>query len=389
MEQPGKKHRPLHRTREMIADGLPSLPVPSLRTVSVAAAALIALRLAVYAALAPNGLARDLCQWDCDWFLSIAGSGYDLAPHLVRGLWQANWAFFPLFPLLVRLAATLAGVAPAIAGAAVATLALWAFAVLGWLYQVRTRPDASPWPWLLLLAAWPYGFYFDAAYSESLYAALTVACLLALQTGRPWLAAAACACVTATRPTGVLLAAWFGLHRLWRARLARGPAGAARFLAPAALAPLGILGFMAFLWGHVGDPFAFARVQSAWGHTLRNPAAVLLDAVRAADPRNGHIGLLYLVGWALLGFGATGLLAAKRRAAEAWLCAATVLMALLSGVVWSMPRFVACNPAFLLAAADMLEAVPSPGSRATLLLACAAVQVVFVLGWFRGAAFLT
>jgi len=365
------------------------LSAPSLRTVSAAAAALIALRLAAYAALAPNGLARDLCQWDCDWYLSIAVSGYDLAPHLVRGLWQANWAFFPLFPLLVRLAAALTGVAPLIAGAAVATLALWAFTVLGWLYRVRTRPDASPWPWLLLLAAWPYGFYFDAIYSESLYAALTVACLLALQTGRPWLAAAACASVTATRPTGVLLAIWLGLHRLWRARLARSPMKMVRLLAPAALAPLGIVGFMLFLWRHVGDPFAFATIQGAWGHTLRNPFSVLWDALRAADPRNGHVGLIYLVGWALLGLAAAGLLAAKRRPAEAWLCAATVLMALLSGVVWSMPRFVACSPAFLLAAADVLEAVPSLGGRAILLLAFAAIQVVFLLGWFRGAAFLT
>ena len=365
------------------------LSAPSLRTVSTAAAALIALRLAAYAALAPNGLARDLCQWDCGWYLSIAEAGYDLAPHLVRGLWQANWAFFPLFPLLVRLTAALTSIAPFIAGVAVATLALWAFTVLGWLYRVRTRPNASPWPWLLLLAAWPYGFYLDATYSESLYAALTVACLLALRTGRPWLAAAACALVTATRPTGVLLAVWLGIHQLWRARLARSPAEAVRFLAPAALAPLGLLGYMAFLWWRVGDPFAFAAIQSAWGHSLRNPFAVLLDALLAADPMNGHMGLLYLAGWALLGLGAAGLLAAKRRPAEAWLCAATVLMALLSGVVWSMPRFVACNPAFLLAAADVLEAVPSRVGQAALLLAFAAVQGVFLLAWFREAAFLT
>lgn len=365
------------------------LSAPNLPTVSAAAAALIALRLAVYAALAPNGLARDMCQWDCHWYLSIAESGYDVAPHLVRGSWQANWAFFPSFPLLVRLTATLTSVAPMIAGTAAATLALWAFMVLGWLYRIRTRPNAKPWPWLLLLAAWPYGFYFDAIYSESLYAALTVACLLALETGRPWLAAAACASVTVTRPTGVLLAIWFGTHRLWRARLARSPTEAVRLLAPAVLAPLGIIGFMAFLWRHVGDPFAFATIQSAWGHTLRNPFAVLLDALGAADPRNGHMGLIYLVGWALLGLGAAALLAAKPRPAEAWLCAATVLMALLSGVVWSMPRFVACSPAFLLAAADVLEALPSPSGRAILLLAFAAVQVVFLLAWFRGAAFLT
>lgn len=374
------------RVRDRAAFGQPLRLSP--RTVGMAAAALIAVRLAAYAVLAPNGLAHDLCQWDCHWYLSIAGAGYEAAPHWVGDRLAANWAFFPLFPLSVRLLNTLAGIAPMISGVAVATVALWGFTVLGWLYRARTRPNASPWPWLLLLTAWPYAFYFNATYSEGLYAALTTACLLALQAERPWLAAATCALVTATRPTGILLAGWFGLDRLRRASMARSPAGILSSLAPAVLAPLGLLGFMAFLWWRVGDPLAFAHIQSAWDHTLRNPLMVLLDALGAADPRNGHFGLFYLVGWAVAGLGAGGLLLAKRRPAEAWLCAGTVLMALLSGVVWSMPRFVACNPAFLFAAADVLEALPSRSGRAFVLVALAAVQAVFLLGWFRGALFL-
>lgn len=354
----------------------------------IIAAALIAIRLAAYAALAPNGLVRGLCQWDCDWYLSVANSGYDVAPHLVRGLMQADWAFFPLFPLLIRLFSTVTNFTPMVSGVAVATLGLWGFTVFGWLYRARTRPNASPWPWLLLLAVWPYGFYFNAPYTESLYAALTAACLLALEAKRPWLAAAACALVTATRPTGILLAGLLGLDRLWRARRSRSPAGAARAMAPALLAPLGLAGFMALLWWRVGDPLAFAHIQSAWGHELRNPVMVLLDALRLADPRNGRFGMFYLVGWALAGFGAAGLLMVRSRPAEAWLCAGTVLMTLLSGVVWSLPRYVACNPAFLFAAADVLEALPSRGVRAVVLLALGAVQTVFLLGWFRGASYL-
>lgn len=168
--------------------------------------------------------------------------------------------------------------------------------VLGWLYRARTRPNASAWPWLLL-AAWPYAFYFNATYSQGLYAALTTACLLALQAERPWLAAAACASATATRPTGILLAGWFGLDWLQRASMARSPAGILGSLAPAVLALLGLLGFMAFLWWRVGDPLAFAHIQSTWDHTLRNPLTVLLHALGAADPKSGHFGLFYLVGW--------------------------------------------------------------------------------------------
>ena len=345
------------------------------------AAALIAVRVLIYAVLARVHLDEALCQWDCGWYLSIVRQGYDPAPHLVGNLWQANWAFFPLFPLLVRGAAWLSGLEPRLAGMAVSTLACFVFAVLGARYRQITRNEAMPWLWLLLIVAWPFGFYFHAVYTEALYAALATAALLALAEGRPLAAGVATAFLTATRPTGILLAAWIGFGGLRRGRTLHA-------LLPAAIAPLGLLAYMAFLYVHVGDPLAFQHIQAGWQRAASNPLAVLADTLATFDPAQPRLGPFYLVGWAMLGLAAAVWLAVTRRFAEAWLCGMTLMMALGSGSIASVPRFVVTNPAFLFAAADLLGRVRWRWLRGAILAGLAVMQVALVLQWFRGASFL-
>ncbi len=67
----------------------------------------------------------------------------------------------------------------------------------------------------------------------------------------------------------------------------------------------------------------------------------------------------------------------------------TVIMALASGTLWSMPRFVAANPAFLLASADLLVAIRWRMLRGVVLVVMAGFQILFVMAWYRGAGFLT
>ena len=166
--------------------------------------------------------------------------------------------------------------------------------------------------------------------------------------------------LTATRPPGILLAAWIGLDRLWQARSAGSLPAALRRMAPAAIAPLGLLAFMVFLYFRTGDPLAFQHIQTGWQRTGRNPLAVLADALSGLDLAHPRLGPLYLLGWAVLGLAAAAWLAVRRRFAEAWLCGMTVAMSLASGSLFSMPRYVAASPVFLLAVADLLALVRRP-----------------------------
>ena len=239
-----------------------------------------------------------LCHFDCVWYLGIATGGYDTATHDVGGFMQANWAFFPVYPLGVRLA----GATP-LAGMIVSGAAFWALLMLGARYRAVTRGETSPWSWLLLVLAWPYSFYFDIQYSES-----------NLRRDRAGLPArpghgATLACRSRGRaadgprgPTGILLAACVGLRQLWMLRRSRTGRSAVAILAPSRRGAdrAGPVSWFS-CGGTLGDPLAFAHIQTSWHHSLSSPLTVLLDAVKAANPHGGHPGLLYDVGWALIG----------------------------------------------------------------------------------------
>ena len=64
----------------------------------------VLLRLAVYAALAApyGGLAEAMCQFDCGWYERIALAGYGADAEWPPNGSLPHWAFFPLYPLLLR-----------------------------------------------------------------------------------------------------------------------------------------------------------------------------------------------------------------------------------------------------------------------------------------------
>jgi hypothetical protein len=325
-----------------------------------------------------------MCQFDCGWYWRIIEKGYDLVPrYLDNCCWQANWAFFPLYPLVVRGISHLGGFDPNLIGIMVSSACCIGFIVLGALHRRETRGDATAWPWALLVICWPYSFYFHAMYSEAMYAALAMAALLAVERRHMGMAGSMTALLTATRPTGMVMAAWIGLVQARALYRARSLADTIRIAIPVAIAPLGLFAFMAYLHWKVGDALAFQRIQEGWGRTAANPWTTFWQPYYAALEGVLDYERIYFSVWAVLGIIATLFLAHRRRFAEAWFCGVPILMGLGSGHLLSMPRFVACNPAFLLAAADVVSAVRSPWLRAIILAVMAALQAVAVLYWWR------
>lgn len=356
--------------------------------IAAAAAALVTLRLLIIWAVVAHDHAGDLCQWDCHWYMRVVRGGYNLAPILVRGHWQGSWAFFPAFPLAAAGIARLSGLSAVTSGMVVSTLALLGFLVVGAVYRMQTRTGTGPALWLLVAITWPYGLYYTVPYTESLYAFLTIVCLLGLTNRRVWVFAGASGVLTATRPTGVLLAAWFGAQHLWTAMRSRNGLLFVRHLPAMLLSVAGLVAFMAYLWLRMGDALAFMHIQSSWGHSLRNPFSVVWDAASSIDLQGHHVGLFYNAAWAVIGCAATLFLVRRGRGVEAWVLGATVFSALASGVVWSMPRYVGANPVFLFVVADLVEAIPSRLIRSALVTILGGIQIVFLRAWLHEAAFL-
>ncbi|MDP8954776.1 MAG: hypothetical protein M3N37_07665 [Actinomycetota bacterium] len=219
--------------------------------------------------------------WDSSWYISIARVGYQ--PDLLEGPF-ANYAFFPLFPLLSRAVGWLfdnvfiGGLVVANAALLVACLFLYRLVLLD--HDVATARRTVKY-----LFAAPGAFYLSGMLTESLYLALVVMCFYFARTRRWWLVGACGLLLTLSRGPGVLT----GVPLLWIYLSQRG--FSLRRLRPDVLwlaaLPIGILVFMWMNYELTGDPLAFAHIQTTgWGHRLQNPLTALWREMTAGDVFN-------------------------------------------------------------------------------------------------------
>jgi hypothetical protein len=241
-------------------------PSPTWRLLAVYAASRLVILAAAFAvAMAHSWLSVTafLTRWDANWYLVVARHGYPATVPEVGGrAIQSTIAFFPLYPLSVRLADLLLPLSLPVVGIVV-SLAFGAVSVVlvHRLACAVTDPDTA-WRAAVLYCVFPGAFILSMAYSEALMLALAAGCLLMLLRGR-WLAAGVLAALaTACRPTGVALVAACA----WQAGLAIEQRREWRAAVAPLVAPAGLVAFFGFLWLRTGDALAWFRVeQDGWG----------------------------------------------------------------------------------------------------------------------------
>ncbi|MDQ3817377.1 MAG: hypothetical protein M3362_06770 [Acidobacteriota bacterium] len=198
--------------------------------------------------------------WDSAHYNSLVVRGY---------FTYVLWAFYPLYPLLLRGFAFLTGLysRPEIAGLIFSTLLFCAFCLL----QARTLNSAGRlhyirpqtlWGWLFFLFS-PGSWVFHSHHTESLFLLLSLGALVASRKGR-WKTAALLAGLCAlTKNQGAVLAVAVAIdgalqRKGWRDRaLIFAGSGLISFLLFAC--------FPIYQYVEVGDALAFVHAQAAWG----------------------------------------------------------------------------------------------------------------------------
>jgi hypothetical protein len=275
-----------------------------------------------------NGLTT---AWDGQWYLEIARFGYHAQPVQRGGIGgHHDYAFFPLWPTLVRLVALGPGDVARVAVILAPVLSVLAAIVIA---AVLARPfgRSTATAGVALLMFSPGAFVLSMAYSEPLFLLLAALALLATAPARRGLLAAL---AMLTRIAGVAIVAAEGV-RFVRSR------GRDRTALLAAIG--GAVGFATW-WLAValisGSPIGFLRGSPDWA-TATGIGSVLA-VIRSGDP-----GMLAELGFAALVL--VGAVLAMRRDLTLGVYAATAMgLALLpGGLVASMPRYaLAAFPAF-------------------------------------------
>jgi hypothetical protein len=213
----------------------------------------------------PSGSMNIWSHWDGEHYVRLAMGGYLHHPDNVSP------AFFPLYPLLLRSFAELFG-GPITKEA----LSVWApllsllFLPFALYFIYRIALDAFDERvakgTVLILAFFPTTFFLNAAYTESMFLALSAGSLWAMRVRKDLLVACVLAgFAAATRNVGVFLVApliyewikdierfrWRGIYLL--------------------LAPGGLFAYMGYLWVRFGDPLLFYSAQERWGRQATGP----------------------------------------------------------------------------------------------------------------------
>jgi hypothetical protein len=217
-----------------------------------------------------DGSLWPLFVWDYGWYELIAKLGYpahQLAPV---------YAFFPLWPWLLRASGGIADWA-------------WAFATvlgstcLAFVGVALASPSRTSWRSAVVLACWPGSFLLLLAYPDALaLAAAAWAAALALR-GRPWLAGVVAAVAAGARPNGVLIAIPLALATR------SGVAGRV-FAAGAPIAAAGAV--EVFFWRRSGDPRVFFHAQSLPIWRRNGPSRLTKWPGHLAHAFETHVGLI-------------------------------------------------------------------------------------------------
>lgn len=230
--------------------------------------------------LTHSTLASEMSNWDGEWYLLTAQTGYYHHVVMHAGSYT-TLGFMPLYPMLMWLLAHAlpigdfgAGLAIAMIGGAVATVLIAKLAAEWWGEQRARRAIAF---WCLF----PGTVVFSMVYSEGFTLALITGAMLLLARRR-WLWAGVCAgFATAIAPVALAaipmcaVAALAEIRRHgWRDRAAR------RALIAPILAPAGAIGFAIYLWIWTGSPLSDYTAQHVEWSESSTPLAVPRVAIQ-------------------------------------------------------------------------------------------------------------
>ena len=215
-----------------------------------------------------------LTNYDGQWYEQIALHGYPHAlPAGTDSLVGKNpWAFFPLYPAIVRGVMTVTSLPFGVAASLVSLVCAGAAMLLLFRLVSESGGRFVAAVTVLALCVYPSAVLFQAAYTEGLALLLVLICLVLLRRRRYAVLALVAVALSLTRPIVPVLAVVVAVHGIarWRGERRGGePFPVRERVACAAAAVVAALSFL--IWPVVagvvtGEPRAYLETQNAWAH---------------------------------------------------------------------------------------------------------------------------
>jgi hypothetical protein len=227
-------------------------------------------------------------KWDSQYYFDIASNGYWYNPGH-----QSNVAFFPLYPVLMRVVSIPFDENVILAGFLISNLAFFGALVFLYLLTELEFDAGSAKRAVIYLAFFPTSFFFSSVYTESLFLLFAVGTMYFARKHK-WMTAAIFGILTsATRNLGVLMWAlvlweWlrvqgWTLSTIYKKEtwinLLHGIRQNWYEVLIISLIPLGLIAYLLFLQLNFQRPMAFIEVQAAWGRINIGPILVVKNNI--------------------------------------------------------------------------------------------------------------
>lgn len=274
-------------------------------------------------------------------YVEIARSGYQ----------YPNYAYFPLYPLLISLGRKfLLELRSLQVGLLISNISL--FLSLFFLYKIA-RVDFEKkiaWKSLVLLLVFPTAFFYGTVYADSLYLLLSTASFLAARKSKWFLAGVLGGLASATRLVGVTLLIalaleWYLAHKEKNFNIRR---LAEKFFNTHAfwmlLIPMGVLGYLLYLQIQFGDFLLFQKAMAGWNQEkFVFPPQVLFRYMKIlfTAPHNFVYFVAIVELLATLSYFALSIYVLKKvRLSYGIFMLLTLLIPTFTGTFQSMPRYI-------------------------------------------------
>lgn len=239
---------------------------------------------------ASHPLLSTWAKWDSQYYVDIATNGYWFRPNQ-----QSNVAFFPLYPMSMKVAANFLGGNMILIGLILSNLAFCGGLIFLYLLTELELDADSARRAVYYLAFFPTSFFFSSIYTESFFVFLSIGTMYFARKRQWGLAAVFGILTAATRNLGILM--WMLV--MWEWLRAQGWSFNTMLqkqtwlelwssfklhwfeVIMISLIPLGMLAYIYFLKVNFARPMAFIETQATWGRQNIGPVAVLKQNMSA------------------------------------------------------------------------------------------------------------
>lgn len=284
-------------------------------------------------------------QWDGGHYLSIAKFGY---------LFASDFAFFPLYPLIIRSLTAIIG-NEIFWGLLISNLSFFLFLNIINKFLTAKYSRKIAFNVFVTYLFFPSAFFATVFYSESLYLLFVSMFWYSINKKKYLLSAIFISLSSFTRVIGSFLIISFFYNYL---NTKSSQINTYKNIIYPFLSATGIIIYMAYLFVAVGNPFQFHSVQALWGRQVTDPITVILSYTWSyfsglrppVDYLDYFLSLLFLL---IL------ILGRKKIQSSLWIFSIlTILIPISTGTLTGMPRYLLSSIGAFIIAGNFLEEKP-------------------------------